>query len=68
MDRGAWWFSVHEVAESDMTKQLKLFREQGNTNSHTMKNKGFPELDIQIYRHRGKADSFNPKTAATDQA
>ena len=33
-----------------------------------MKNKGFPELDIQIYRHRGKADSFNPKTAATDQA
>ena len=22
MDRGAWWATVHEVAESDMTKQL----------------------------------------------
>ena len=24
MDRGAWWATIHEVAESDMTEQLTL--------------------------------------------
>ena len=24
MDRGAWWATVHRIAESDMTEQLTL--------------------------------------------
>ena len=25
MDRGAWWVTVHEIAESNKTEQLTLF-------------------------------------------
>ena len=24
MDRGAWWATVHEVAESDMTEHMRI--------------------------------------------
>ena len=48
MDRGAWWATVHEVAESDMTEQLsvhththKIYWIFGNVGIH---------VNVEIYR------------------
>ena len=38
MDRGAWWATVHEVAELDTTEQLT------HTHTHTQLNKVFLNL------------------------
>ena len=27
MDRGAWWATIHRVAELDMTEQLSIYKE-----------------------------------------
>ena len=34
MYRGAWWATIHEVAESDTTKQLTHICHRGNTRIH----------------------------------
>ena len=35
MDRGAWWATTHEVAESDMTECLSLSLSLSHTHTHT---------------------------------
>ena len=34
MYRGAWWATIHEVTESDTTKQLTHICHRGNTRIH----------------------------------
>ena len=42
MDRGAWWATVHGIAESDRSQRLTYTHTRAHTHTHTHTQIGFP--------------------------